>query len=100
MSSFDKIKEQLKDKAFVEGLLKNKSPEEAKAYLAEHGVEMSLDEVKELGAKLYALAKGEAELSESELADAAGGIMGDPDMSDYSALAEFFEPVIEWFRSW
>lgn len=99
MASFDKIKELAKDKAFVEGLLKNQSPEEAKAYLAEHGVEMSLDEVKELGAELYAMSKGESELEESDLAAVAGGAEFDS-TDELTNVKESLAKVWEWIKSW
>ena len=99
MASFDKIKELAKDKAFVEGLLKNQSPEEAKAYLAEHGVEMSLDEVKELGAELYAMSNGESELAESDLAAVAGGAEFDS-TDELTNVKESLAKVWEWIKSW
>lgn len=67
------ITELLKDKDLLNELLDNKTAEDAQAYLAGKGVEMSIDEVKALGKKIYAAAGGEGKLSEEELAEVAGG---------------------------
>lgn len=108
MNGIDKLKELAKDKAFVEGLLKNQTPEDAKAFLAEHGVDLSLDEVKAFGRQLGAVVKGEGELSESELADIAGGndlgdtlnsIANDYDKGEFEFGKEF-DKLWNWVTSW
>lgn len=85
------ITELLKDKDLLNELLDNKTAEDAQAYLAGKGVEMSIDEVKALGKKIYAAVEGEGKLSEEELAEVAGG-SGD---SEGAAIFFIGELIVE-----
>lgn len=67
----------MKDKDFVAGLVGKETEEEAKAYLAENGVECSDEEVAELGktiaSVLKAVKESDGELTEEQLQAIAGG---------------------------
>lgn len=71
--SMDKFKELAKNEEFVKELLQKKSAEEARAYLSENGIDLSFDEVKAFGRGLGEILKADGELSEEDLALAAGG---------------------------
>jgi hypothetical protein len=70
-----KVKEIFSDEVFVTSLLKLETPEEAQKALKAKGVEMSLDEIKTLGAALEKAAKNGGTLSEAELEKVAGGVL-------------------------
>lgn len=63
----EKLKKLLEDPSFQEALSKTTSAEEASALLAQHGIQITSDEL------LAALTPPEGELSESELDGVAGG---------------------------
>lgn len=77
MEKFDKFKELMKDKEFVDGLAGKETEEEAKAFLAENGVVCSDEEVAELGKIIAFLLKApkesDGELTEEQLQAIAGG---------------------------
>lgn len=63
----EKLKKLLEDPSFQEALSKTASAEDASALLAQHGIQITSDEL------LAALTPPEGELSESELDGVAGG---------------------------
>lgn len=81
-----KLQDLLKDETAVKELLENRTPEDAKAFLSENGIEYSLEEVKGIGATIAKALSGEltseqleraatGELSEDELEEVAGGFV-------------------------
>lgn len=111
MEKFDKLKELMKDKEFATGLVSNKTAEEAKAFLAENGVECSAEEVAELGKTLAAVVKAakesDGELTEEQLQAIAGGttitIPGEV-VIEYiqfvDGLIHLPEKAWDWITSW
>ena len=80
-----KFQELMETEGAVEELLSCKTPEEAQSYLEGKGIQFTIEEIKEIGAVLAKIAKGEissdqfegmmnGELSEDELEAVAGGI--------------------------
>ena len=80
----EKIQELVKDEEFVKELVTKGTAEDAQIFFEEHGVEMTLDEVRSIGELLDKVAKGEiseetlkkaadGELTEEELEAVAGG---------------------------
>ena len=83
----EKIKEVLQDKDFVNQLVAMDKPEDVQAALDERGVELTLDEIKQIGETIRKVQSGEisqeqaqkaadGELSEDELEGVSGGIVG------------------------
>ena len=74
----EQIEKVFSDEAFVKSLLELDEPQDVQAALKEKGVEMSLEEVKQLGAQISkaieAKQNGE-ELSLEQLDDVAGGVI-------------------------
>lgn len=84
MDNKDKIQELFSNSSFVKELFEKNSAEEAQEFLVANGLELSLEEVEELGNMLQKLANGEIaeetlkraandELTEADLEAAAGG---------------------------
>ena len=82
----EKMKELMQDEAFVNELVTKETPEDAQLFFEEHGVEMSLDEIRSIGEMLNKAIAGEiseetleraadGELTEEELEQVAGGIV-------------------------
>ena len=82
----ERLKEVLKDEAFVKELLAMEEPEQVQEALEEKGVPLTLDEIKNLGEFVSKVASGEipqetveamanGELSEAELEEVAGGVV-------------------------
>ena len=80
----DKLQEVLSDEAFAKELLSMEKPEEVQIALEKKGVEMSLDEIHQIGELMRKVQNGEVtkeqvqsiadgELSEDELEEVAGG---------------------------
>ncbi len=70
----EKIKEVLAKEGFVEKLLACEEPEQVQALFSAEGIELTLDQVKQIGAGLNAsLAEGD-ELDEDALDSVAGGV--------------------------
>ena len=83
----EKIKEVLSDESFVKELLETENVEDVQAKLAAKGVDLSTDEIKQIGDTIVKVAEGEitqeqlekaanGELSEEELEQVAGGVLG------------------------
>lgn len=80
-----KLTELLKDEKNVKELFALRKPEEAQKWMSDHGVKMSLDEVKELGKAFNVLVQktpeeierlansDDVELTDNELAEVSGG---------------------------
>ena len=68
----------LDDKEFVVKMMSQETPEDVQKVFADHGVEITMEEVKELGKALAHLEKKGVsdELSEDDLMDVAGGFLG------------------------
>lgn len=81
----EKLAEVIKDENLAKELFSKKDPEDAQKWIKAHGVDMTLDEVKELGGaikellsgksreELEKLAAGEYELTDDELKEVSGG---------------------------
>jgi hypothetical protein len=69
-----KAKEIFSDAAFVTSLLKIETAEEVQTALKTKGLEVSLEEVKAIGAVLEKAAENGGKLSEDELENVAGGV--------------------------
>lgn len=121
-----KVKELATDKAFVEELFTKQTAEEAQAFFADKGVDLSLDDVKEMGSVLEKVVKGEVtseqleaaangELTEDELEEAAGGCGGlatcalvfgvavvttGSVSAAVTAAVKYKDEICNWFRSW
>jgi hypothetical protein len=68
-----KAKEIFSDAVFVTSLLKLETAEEAQKALKARGLEVSLDEIKAIGAVLEKAAENGDKLSEADLGNVAGG---------------------------
>lgn len=66
----EKLKKLLEDPSFLEEVSKTTSAEDASALLAQHGIQITPEEL------TAALAQPEGELNESELDGVAGGLIG------------------------
>lgn len=64
----EKLKELMADASFCEELEKTNSPEEASALFAQHGIQITPEEL------LAAVAQPEGELDEKNLDEVAGGV--------------------------
>lgn len=98
------VKEVLSNQEVAEEFFSKETPEEAQAFLQERGVEISLDEIKEIGAALEKMQDGE--LSEDDLENVAGGgVIRDAYDDIISIGKEIFtrrnmDKVKRWFRRW
>ncbi|HBA46890.1 MAG TPA: hypothetical protein DCZ91_03630 [Lachnospiraceae bacterium] len=98
------VKEVLSNQEVAEEFFSKETPEEAQAFLQERGVEISLDEIKEIGAALEKMQDGE--LSEDDLENVAGGgVIRDAYDDIVSIGKEIFtrrnmDKVKRWFRRW
>lgn len=70
--SIEKIKELMENKEFVAGILEMESPEEVQNAFAEKGVDLTIDQVKQIAT--MAFSDGSAEIPEEELDAVSGGI--------------------------
>ena len=68
-----KFDEAFADKAFVDKVFAMTEPEDVQKAFAEKGIELTLEDVKEIGRRLSESADGE--LNESALEDVAGGVI-------------------------
>ena len=82
----ERLKEVLKDEAFVKELLAMEKPEQVQDALEDKGIKVTTDEIRQMGEFLKKAASGEipretveaiakGELSEAELEKVAGGIV-------------------------
>lgn len=98
------VKEVLSNQEVAEEFFSKETPEEAQAFLQEKGVEISLDEIKEIGAALEKMQDGE--LSEDDLENVAGGGAIRDAYDDIIGIAKDIirsrtgRAVIRWFRRW
>lgn len=124
----ERLKELMNDESFVKEFITKQSPEDVQAFLEANGVELSLDEVRQIGSLLEKVASGEitddelikasnGELSEDELADVAGGevlvtmaaltgiivtgvVSGAVITTAAIAITHYKNEIRDWFRSW
>lgn len=77
MTNVDKknLEKLMDDKGFVMTMLSQDTPEEVQKLFRDNGVEMSMDEVMELGAELDRYANNSGELDETALENVSGGIV-------------------------
>lgn len=86
-TNVEKMKELFSDEKLVREVLTIEKAEDAQAWFSDHGVELTLDKVNELGVVLNKIASGEVteeqlkraadgEMSEEELTQVAGGLSG------------------------
>jgi hypothetical protein len=69
----EKLTELLKDEAVVEEFLKQETTEAAQKFLASKGVEISDEEIEQLGKAIAAAANKSEEMNDDELEKVAGG---------------------------
>ncbi|MBE5837539.1 hypothetical protein [Butyrivibrio sp.] len=78
----ERIKELFSDEAMVKEVLSIAEPEKAQEWFSDHGIEFTLDEIKDMGEMINKVQKGEIkagylavndELSEDDLENVAGG---------------------------
>lgn len=69
------LSEAFEDGEFLEELSALETPEEAQSKLREKGVNLTLDEVKQIPKMMAAVSAGTGELSEDDLEDVAGGVI-------------------------
>ena len=73
----EKIKEVFSDEAFVKELFSKETPEEVQAMLEDKDIELSIDEIVKLKELLEKKVENpDAELSDEDLEDVAGGCYG------------------------
>lgn len=94
----EKLKELMADTSFCEELEKTSSPEEASALFAQHGIQITPEEL------LAAVEQPEGELDETALDDVAGGCWG---CTILKKIAEIIggpisprRPKSPWGRRW
>ena len=68
----EKLKEIFSDEKLVKEVFAIEAPEDARDWFEEHGVELSLDEIRAMGEAIKKAANGE-ELGEDDLEDVTGG---------------------------
>ena len=92
------IKEVLANEEVAKEFFSKESPEEAQAFLKEKGVEVSLDEMKELGAALEKAQDGE--LGDEDLENVAGGGVIRDSFEDMIHIFDKLKPI-DWApRPW
>lgn len=72
----EKVKVLVQDEAFVKALINCDNPEDVQKLFADHGVELTLEEVTQMGKALEKMDPQSGELSEDDLEDVAGGALG------------------------
>lgn len=98
------VKEILANEEVAMEFFNKETPEEAQAFLKDKGVEISLAEIKEIGAALEKMQDGE--LSEDDLENVAGGGVIRDAYDDIKSIAkevfsrENMRKVKNWFRRW
>ena len=103
----EKITELMAREGFAEKILECEEPEQVQALFAAEGVELSLEDVKNIGRALAtATAEGD-ELDEDSLDAVAGGSAADyivpiVDASEavYKAARSAYRALRRWFRRW
>ena len=70
-----KLRELMKDEAFVKELSAKIEAEDAQKYFAEHGVDFTMEEIKAIGSALNCSVKSNGELSEDDLEQVSGGCL-------------------------
>jgi len=92
------LQEVLENKDVAAELLTKETPEEAQAFLADKGVEISVDEVKAIGEALNSASTGE--LNADELEDVAGGSVAVAGLviAGASLLVQMLPP--RWWSRW
>lgn len=69
----EKLNELINDKGFVEMMMSQETPEAVQKVFNEHGVPLTLEDVKRIGSALNQMENPGAELSEADLDGVAGG---------------------------
>ena len=98
------LKEVLQNEEVALEFFSKETPEEAQAFLKDKGVEMSLEEVQELGKVLEAATS--EELSEDDLENVAGGgVIKDAfdyivSIANTLTKKSTWKSVARWFRRW
>ncbi|MBE5837541.1 hypothetical protein [Butyrivibrio sp.] len=86
--TIEKMKEIFENETLLKEMFSNEKPEDAQNWLSEHGVELSLDQIKALGDILKKVASGE--ITKEQLESAANGELSEDDLEEvsggYSAL--------------
>ena len=71
-----KLEEAMKDKAFADKLTAIEEPEDVRKALLEKDIDLSVEEIKQIGESISNRESDDDELSEDELEEAAGGTIG------------------------
>lgn len=75
MKNQEKFKDLMQNEEFITSLLEMQTPEEVQEEFQKQGVEMSLEEVEQLGSTInYMIKEEKTELTEDDLAKIGGGI--------------------------
>lgn len=92
----EKINEIFANEELINAMLSIEQLEEAQKWFSDHGVEISPDELQELGDKLDKFIKGEqdkgCELSEEEMESISGGFIYIP------GSEEEYKKIVEWLK--
>lgn len=75
ISNTEKLGMLMDNKDFVTTMLSQESPEDVKKLFADNGVDMSMDDVMQLGADLDHAFRNSEELDESNLENVSGGVV-------------------------
>ena len=109
-----KLYELFQDERFVSDLLEMEEPEQIQTALRDQGIEMSLEEVKTVGAICEKLIEKDGELTEEDLEEISGGVVFMATLttavtiaqiilvggSIVSKVAENWSRIKRWFRRW
>ena len=94
-----KFEQILQDETLARAFLSSETPEAAKEFLANQGIDISLEEVTTLGKALADSAPGE--LSEEQLSDVAGGMLMLPlGWNVLSKKLQLMHKVYAWLKTW
>jgi hypothetical protein len=94
-----KFEQILQDETLARAFLSSETPEAAKEFLANQGIDISLEEVTALGKALADSAPGE--LSEEQLSDVAGGMLMLPlGWNVLSKKLQLMHKVYAWLKTW
>lgn len=104
----EKINEILNKEGFVDKMLACEEPEQVQALFRAEGVELTLDDVKAVGASLASMASEGDELDEDSLDAVAGGSSDIASMivSGLTACVKAVpwrrigRSIVRWFRRW
>ena len=101
----EKVIEIFKGEALAKEVLAIDNPEDAQAWFSDHGIEFTVDELKDMADKINRLSKGEKvresstdtdELSEDDLENVVGGA----EKSTFDAIYDVIVGISKVFEGW